>query len=145
MGDNKKKWIATAAHALIKRNGKYLILKRSVNEDYMPGVWDIPGGVINFRESILKALYREIREECGLKVKQKKLLFIYGNRPKQLKNNHHFQIIFLCDYISGKVLLSRDHCDYRWISLSAMGDYNTISFLKAFFMDFKKNKSGLAN
>jgi 8-oxo-dGTP diphosphatase len=41
-----------AAHALIKNNeGKYLITKRSNDNDYMPDKWDIPGGTVEPGES----------------------------------------------------------------------------------------------
>ncbi|MFA6098378.1 MAG: NUDIX domain-containing protein [Patescibacteria group bacterium] len=139
-----KRWIAAAAHALIKKGSKYLILQRAAGEKYMPMAWDIPGGVINFKEEILHALYREVMEETGIKVRQKKLLFVYGNRPKLL-NSHHFQLIFLCHYVSGKIRLSRDHRDYRWVTLKELQKIKTIHFLNAYLKDFKNGNRGLSN
>ena len=42
--------IYTAVYALIQnKDGKYLFIKRSEN-DSMPGVWEVPGGKMDYGE-----------------------------------------------------------------------------------------------
>ncbi len=75
---------------------------------------DQPGGRLEFGESCVESLAREIREETSLKVK---ILF-----PIQtwyyVKDS--FQLVginYLCEWISGEVQLGLEHCDYHWYSV----------------------------
>jgi 8-oxo-dGTP diphosphatase len=54
-----------ALKAIVERDGKFLLLKRSEAEDVRKGEWDIPGGAIEFGEDPIEALRREVKEECG--------------------------------------------------------------------------------
>jgi 8-oxo-dGTP diphosphatase len=51
--------------ACIRRNGKFLILRRSANEEF-GGLHEIPSGVVDPGENLLAALIREVKEETGL-------------------------------------------------------------------------------
>jgi 8-oxo-dGTP diphosphatase len=48
--------------------GRVLLVHRSPNKRARPGVWDLPGGVIEAGESELGALARELHEELGVQV-----------------------------------------------------------------------------
>jgi 8-oxo-dGTP pyrophosphatase MutT (NUDIX family) len=50
------------------RDGRALLVHRGPNKRAYPGVWDLPGGVIEAGESELGALARELREELGVQV-----------------------------------------------------------------------------
>lgn len=123
------KYTKVAAHALIKKGDKYLLTRRSKNDDYMPGYWDVPGGTIEFGEDILKALKRELKEEVGLKVKIAEPFFAYNYLSGE--NRHQFMIVYHCNYVSGEPKLSDDHDEYRWVSLEEMKKMKFIKFLKA--------------
>ena len=53
--------------AVIKRNDKYLICQRELNDRY-GGLWEFPGGKLKSNESWLNAAKRELNEELGVKV-----------------------------------------------------------------------------
>jgi 8-oxo-dGTP pyrophosphatase MutT (NUDIX family) len=50
------------------REGRVLLGYRSPNKRANPGVWDLPGGVIEAGESELGALTRELHEELGVQI-----------------------------------------------------------------------------
>lgn len=128
-----------AAHGLIKNGNKYLILRRSLTDSYMPGKWDLAGGTIEFGEDPLYALDREIQEETNLKVKIIKPLYIYSfiSNPKR----HQFQIIYECNYLKGEVKLNPDdHDQFLWATVSEMKKLPKIAFLDDFYNKFSLKK-----
>ena len=54
--------IHLALKAIIEKDGKILIIKRSEKEDYFKGIWDLPGGKISFGEEPYESLKREVKE-----------------------------------------------------------------------------------
>lgn len=111
---------ALAAKAVIVKDDKVLLLKRSENEMktsllYSNEVWDLPGGSIRFHENCTEGLLREISEETSVKVKVIKPLRIFD----VIKNQIHMTICtYLCVYKGGEVILSDEHDAYFWLSIS---------------------------
>jgi 8-oxo-dGTP pyrophosphatase MutT (NUDIX family) len=48
------------------RQGQVLLAHRSASKRAYPGVWDLPGGVVEVGETELEALARELHEELGV-------------------------------------------------------------------------------
>lgn len=130
------KYTVVATHGLIEKDGKFLVLHRAKTDIYMPGFWDIPGGTIEFGEDIKKALTREIKEETGLKVKIGKIVSAYGYQSGE--DRHQFQLVYECEYISGKIKLDVDsHDEYCWVTIEEMKNLKKIAFLKELYMELK--------
>ncbi len=66
-----KKIGVLAAVPVIIKNGKGEILlgKRSKKMPMFPSMWGLPGGIINYKESLEDAAKREVKEEIGVEVK----------------------------------------------------------------------------
>ena len=66
------------SHALIKIDGKYLVIKRTEIKrgklNSYPLYWDIPGGMVEDNELPRDAAVRETKEEVGLDVEIGKIL-----------------------------------------------------------------------
>lgn len=69
METQDEKPLGEAGKAIIRRNGKILLLQRSVTNEFEPGLWGFPSGKINFGENLIVALKREVIEAVGLPVK----------------------------------------------------------------------------
>src|SRR5665648_141011 len=52
--------------AIIEKDGKFLLGKRSQNESHAAGYWAAIGGGVNSGETFENALIREVMEEVGL-------------------------------------------------------------------------------
>lgn len=97
--------------ALIKKEGKFLIAKRSTGDKNMLGKWEFPRGKVDREENEKHAIEREIKEEFELDIKARE--FLINNVCK-----YPFQIIDLrlyeCEYIKGDFKLHA-HSEYRFI------------------------------
>ena len=124
--------------AIIHKNGKYLIVRRSAHKKAFPGKWTVPGGGLEVDDyinspkttkdswyfGIEKSLRREIKEECNLEVsKIKYLLDIVFIKPDGIPA---IILSFYCDYKSGQVKLDQDNDDYTWVSFEQAKGYDLI-------------------
>ncbi|MFH1207466.1 MAG: NUDIX domain-containing protein [Patescibacteria group bacterium] len=100
-------------HVLIKKAGKYLILKRSATDPDGPGDWDLPGGGMKLGEQPFQAIRREAGEEAGVKVKNTRLLNVYA-----IPFRHVWSVEMTAEasYASGRIRLSPEHTEYRWMT-----------------------------
>ena len=98
--------------ALIEKDNKILIAKRSTGDYNVLGKWEFPGGKVEQNEDEMHAIEREIYEEFELKIKAKK--FIVNNVCKYPNKTVDLRL-YSCDYISGEFKL-HDHSEIAWVS-----------------------------
>ncbi|MCT4612852.1 MAG: NUDIX domain-containing protein [Clostridia bacterium] len=120
-----------AKAVIIGRENKMLLLHRSKEEmakthPSQSSVWDLPGGSVKFSETVLEGLLREVKEETNLNVNVLTPFSVYDS----IRERHHVTIInYLCTYKSGKVLVSREHSYYKWVSRNDMIDLGVPAWL----------------
>lgn len=125
-----------AAHAWIQKDNKFLIIRRSSTDSFMPLTWDTPGGSLDFGEDSIHAVIRESKEEAGLDVKVIKLLYCHN---KVYKNNHHwFALVYECEIIgdSNIIIDPKEHDEYRWVTIEELKDLPKIAFLEDFYINY---------
>jgi mutator protein MutT len=81
---------------------KILIVKQEVTETRN---WSLPGGKLEFGETIEQCLIREIKEETGLDISVKELLYV---TDRFYRNTHIVHLLFLVEKISGKLRSGKD-------------------------------------
>ena len=106
--------------ALIKKDDKILIAKRTTGDEQLIGKWEFPGGKIEPGETELQAIEREIYEEFEIKIKDKKFIINnlceYPNKTVDLR-------LYECDYITGDLKL-HEHSEYKWVNKSEFLNYD---------------------
>jgi len=75
------------------------------------GDWEFPGGQVEEREILTRALEREVFEETGIKVKVKSLVGIYSNT----REPSIVMMDFICEYISGEPRTSSESSQVEWV------------------------------
>ncbi len=116
--------------AILEKNGKILLIKRSLDSKFFPNLWDLPGGKIEPEEDSTSALVRETEEETSLKINSTKKLGEYQITEQDIPI--HFQV-FKVETFEGRVQLSKDHTDSIWISKTEMNNYELAPIVKLFF------------
>lgn len=66
----KNKYIMAGAPAIIRnQKGEILLGKRDEHAPCYPSMWGLPGGMINYGESLEGAIKREVKEELGVEIR----------------------------------------------------------------------------
>ncbi len=100
-----------AVKGLLIKNNKILIVHKS---DVPGDVWELPGGRMDFGETAEETLDREMKEETGYDVIPVRLLDTWNFIKGELQITG---IIYLCEIIGGKFLLSKEHDKCEWINI----------------------------
>lgn len=97
------------ANVFIRKDGKYLLMKRSPDKKYAPNKIHPFGGKMDKDENPYVGAVREVGEEVGIEIENLKLeAVIYEQMPdKNLKANW-MVFYFSADYKSGKVIKSEE-------------------------------------
>jgi len=62
------------AAIVIKKDDKFLFIKRSLNKKTLPGIWSFPSGTKEDNENIFNTAIREAKEELNIKIVPEKII-----------------------------------------------------------------------
>ena len=118
---NKRPLIGVGAVVFSARN-EILLIKRGKPPHY--GRWMVPGGTLEWGESLEDAAIREVREETGIDIEIETFVeIIEAITPGQ--DGFHFVIMdYAARAISGTLAANSDALDAVWATLDSLGDYD---------------------
>lgn len=95
---------------------KVFLPRRAATKKFLPGVFELPGGHINFGEEITDGLAREIKEEFQMDVKIGDIIgaFTYTN---EIKGSHSVEIVYFAQFTSPLSDITLDpayHSEFIW-------------------------------
>ena len=125
--------------AIICRDGKYLITRRSPNKRRFPGKWTVPGGhfetddFINLEKNtefywynvLEQVLRREVQEEVGLEIDH----IEYVTSLATVHDDGAPSLVISCmaDYAGGEVTLQEEETDkFEWVSVEEAKSYDLL-------------------
>lgn len=110
----------TVVAALIEKDNKYLIARRSTGSQDVLGKWEFPGGKVEEDETEEHAIEREIKEEFEMDIKAIRFLTNsvceYPSKTIDLR-------LYECKYLSGEFHL-HDHSEYLFVDKNEIINYN---------------------
>jgi len=117
-----------AVSAAIFRNDKILLVQRA--RAPAKGFYSLPGGRVEFGESLHAALHREIKEETGLQIEVVDLASWHEVLPGSHGGKHYLIMSFAARWVGGAVVLNEELDDFRWLMPDALGDLKLTSGLQ---------------
>ena len=116
-----------AVSAVIFRDGKVLLLRRAKSPGN--GFYSLPGGRVEFGESLATALHREVDEETGLKIE---IIGLAGWREvlPGTGGGHYLIMSFAARWIDREPHLNYEHDDFKWLAPNELGDLKATSGLQ---------------
>jgi len=122
--ENKDWYFQIVAQIVIKKDDKFLLIKRSENKT-RSGIWEFPAGKVELLEDIQNAAVREMKEESGLT--PKKIGYIgYHERHGRERKQHKVYHNFFVEEFEGEVELSDEHDDYKWVAKEEILEHGNV-------------------
>jgi len=108
---------AATATVIVERDGKILLIRRK-REPYQ-GMLALPGGFLNYRQETLeRTVQRELKEETGLRVKQRDLyLLAVNSSPRRDPRGHVIDHVYVALNIKGTARADDDAECLEWRAL----------------------------
>jgi ADP-ribose pyrophosphatase YjhB (NUDIX family) len=110
--------------AVTNDTGQILLIRRSDNSN-----WALPGGAVDFGESLTQAAVRETREETGIACEITGLTGIYTD-PRHIllytsngEARQEFSIVLTARAIGGQPATSSETSEVRWAAEADLGSY----------------------
>lgn len=125
--------------AIVVKDGRYLITRRSPNKRRFPGRWTVPGGKLeavdyldlpkdteHYWYNVLEqTLRREVREEVGLEID--KIEYVTSLATVHDDSSPSLVISCMADYVGGEVRLQPEESDdFAWVNLEEAKNYDLI-------------------
>ena len=108
-----------ATNAYLMDGDRFLLLKRNRE----PFIWAPPGGRLEINENPVAGLKREVKEETGLEIE---VITPANTWFGKWKGSWLLSIDYLALSKGGKVRLSEEHSDFRWISYEELEQGDSI-------------------
>ncbi len=122
-----KKKIFLVVTGVIKKNDCYLLTKRRSPKKEL-NKWQFPGGELKFKESLEKALKRELKEELGVEVKIIKFIPKVFEIRREEDNFHGLFFVFLCHLLndSQKIVLNNEASKFGWFTKEEISNLDSL-------------------
>jgi 8-oxo-dGTP diphosphatase len=112
-----------AVSAAIFRDGRILLVRRARSPG--KGLYSLPGGRVEFGESLHTALHREVAEETALTIEIVELAGWREVLPIAAGGGHYLIMSFAARWVAGEPVLNDELDDFSWRPPDAWGDLRT--------------------
>ena len=101
--------------------------KRADTKRFLPGVYELPGGHVDFGEDMETGLKREIDEEFGMEIEVGDPFFVFTYK-NDVKGSHSIEVVYFAKFKNDttEIMLDpEDHSKYGWFSEDSLPEAYT--------------------
>lgn len=98
-----------------------IVLIRRKNHPYR-GLWALPGGFVEYGETVESAILREVKEETGLEIDLKGITGVYS-RPDRDPRGHVVTICYKAQKTGGELKADTDASEVICLKLKDLSNY----------------------
>ena len=115
--------LVPAASAVVTNERGEILMQRRVDNN----LWALPGGTMDFGETIVQTAEREVREETGLDVKVDGIIGTFSD-PRHVieytdgEVRQQFNICFHARFLGGELRSSDESTEVRWVAPEQLKD-----------------------
>jgi 8-oxo-dGTP diphosphatase len=111
--------------AIISDAGGRVLLLRRASSTHENGGWCLPGGKVDYGQTIMDSLARELAEETSLELVVADFFYFQDSLPLFPGGMHCINFYFICQ-AKGELQLNDESSDHAWISRSDINNYNIV-------------------
>ncbi|HPI74734.1 MAG TPA: NUDIX hydrolase [bacterium] len=111
-----------AVRALIRDSQGRILLLRRQNTHYYDGQWCLPGGKVEYGQTLEEAVVREVLEETALTCLDSDYLFFNESLPGR-ENDLHYITFYFCCRTAGEVAVNQESEEYAWVRPEELTGY----------------------
>jgi 8-oxo-dGTP diphosphatase len=106
---------------LVDPSGQVFLARRGQNSKNERGLWEFPGGAVEFGERLTDALAREMREEFGIEIEVGELLDIVDH-ILPVEKQHWVSPTYICKIKNGspKILEPQKCSEIGWFKIETV-------------------------
>jgi 8-oxo-dGTP diphosphatase len=104
-------------HSNINGTAKLFLPRRALTKKFLPGIFELPGGHIDFGEDIIEGLKREIMEEFGMPVSVGDPFYVF-TYTNEIKGSHSIEVIYFATFSDNATNIKinpEDHSEFIWL------------------------------
>jgi len=97
---------------------KVFLPKRAATKKFLPDVFELPGGHIDFGEQPVPGLKREIKEELTMEIEVGDPFYVF-TYLNEIKGSHSIEVVYFAHFLedAGNITLNpEDHSEFGWFS-----------------------------
>ncbi len=126
--------------AIIESEGKIVLVRRG--SEPFKDFWAIPGGHVDYMETVEHAAMREALEETGLEIKLTGLVGVYSDPSRNPDNEHRVAVAFSAQKIGGSLRGGDDAADAKLFSIVEISGMKLAFDHGKILADYLKQRSG---